>query len=277
MLEKLDFDAAVTKTEYRRRLPVLQRRLYDLEHALFQARIPVMVVIEGWAASGKGSTISTLAERLDPRGFRVVPITPPRTAEQRFPWLHRFWLKLPSYGQMVVFDTSWYRRVLVERLDKTVRGRDIESAFHDIQSFEEQLAADGTVIIKFWLHISRKEQSRRFKKLLKDKTARWQICDEDALQHKHYKRYHEYVEEALARTDTPKAPWVILAAGDKYHTRLALLEALIRTLEAHLPKTAAKPERAPARAPQPPTARRGSPARAASTVRRTPKREVPHA
>lgn len=277
MLEKLDFDVAVSKTEYRRRLPNLQRRLYDLEHALFQARIPVMVVMEGWAASGKGSTINTLAERLDPRGFRVVPITPPRTAEQRYPWLHRFWLKLPAYGQMVVFDTSWYRRVLVERLDKTVRGRDIESAFHDIQSFEEQLAADGTVIIKFWLHISRKEQSRRFKKLLKDKSARWQVSVEDALQHDHYKRYHDYVEEMLARTDSPHAPWVIVAAADKYHTRLSLLEALIRHLESHLPNSAATPAPPPARAPKRRSPRRHPSGRSPSAQPRTPKREATHA
>jgi polyphosphate kinase 2 (PPK2 family) len=267
MLEKLDFDVAVSKAEYRRRLPGLQRRLYDLEHALFQARIPVMVVIEGWAASGKGSTISTLAERLDPRGFRVVPITPPRTAEQRFPWLHRFWLRLPGRGQMVVFDTSWYRRVLGERLDKTVRGREIESAFHDIQSFEEQLASDGTVLIKFWLHISRKEQSRRFRKLLKDKTARWQVSDEDALQHEHYKRYHEFIEETLARTDFPHAPWVIVAAADKYHTRLAVLEALIRALESRLPK--------PSPQPPPPSAR---PSRRTKAIKKNPPhREVAHA
>lgn len=266
MLEKLDLDVAIPKTEYQRRLPDLQRRLYDLEHALFQARIPVIVVIEGWAASGKGGTISTLAERLDPRGFRVVPITPPRTAERRFPWLHRFWLKLPARGQMVVFDTSWYRRVLVERLDKSVRGREIESAFHDIQSFEHQLAADGTVIIKFWLHISRKEQSRRFKKLLKEKTARWQVSDEDALQHEHYKRYHEFVEETLARTDSPQAPWVIVAAADKFYTRLTILEALIRALEARLP--APSPEPPPPQKTKPRSRRRPSTTKTQTSSRR---------
>jgi len=90
MLEQINLDQALSKTEYKRRLPRLQARLYDLEHALFNERIPTIVVFEGWAAAGKGGAINVLAERMDPRGFRVVPISPPRTAETRFPWLHRF-------------------------------------------------------------------------------------------------------------------------------------------------------------------------------------------
>src|SRR5512137_2387483 len=166
MLEQVDLNRSVAKSEYQRRLPELQARLYDLEHAVFTQGIPVMIVFEGWAASGKGGAINVLSTRLDARGFRVVPITPPRTAETRYPWLWRFWLKIPAKGQMVVFDTSYYRRVLIDRIEKNVKRRQWEDAYEDIADFEEMLAADGVVILKFWLHISKKEQARRFKRLV---------------------------------------------------------------------------------------------------------------
>jgi polyphosphate kinase 2 (PPK2 family) len=234
MLEQVDLDRSVSKTEYKRRLPELQQRLYDLEHAVFQANVPVAVVFEGWAAAGKGGTVNVLTERLDARGFRVAPITPPRTTDTRFPWLWRFWLKIPAFGQMVIYDTSWYRRVLIDRINKTVSKREWERAYQDIADFEEQLAADGTVIVKFWLHIGRKEQARRFKKLLKDKLSTWQVTEEDAAQHKAYNKYLSAVEEMLARTDSPHAPWTIVEATDRNFTRVKVFETIIRALEMRL-------------------------------------------
>jgi polyphosphate kinase 2 (PPK2 family) len=231
MLEQINLDQSLSEAEYKRRLPQLQVRLYDLEHAIFRANIPVAIVFEGWAAAGKGSTINVLAERMDPRGFRVVPITPPRTSETRYPWLWRYWLKTPAYGQIVVYDTSWYRRVLIDRVTKTVRKREWGAAYQDIAEFEEMLAAAGAVLLKFWLHISKEEQARRFKKLLKDKLTAWQVTVEDAAQHKKYKKYLAAVEEMLARTDSPHAPWVIVEATDKYFTRVKVIESLIRALE----------------------------------------------
>jgi polyphosphate kinase 2 (PPK2 family) len=234
MLEQVDLNLAVSKTEYKKQLPLLQANLYDLAHEVFTRRIPVMIVFEGWSASGKGSTINTLAARLDPRGFRVVPILPPRTAETRYPWMWRFWLKLPGRGQMVVYDTSWYRRVLIERINKTIKRRVWEAAYQDIRDFEEQHAADGTLIIKFWLHIGQKEQARRIKKLLKDELTTWQVTEEDKAQYKNYDRYLEAVEEMLARTDSPHAPWTIVEATDRYHTRIKVMETIVRALEARL-------------------------------------------
>ena len=165
MLEYVNLDLALSKEEYESRIGNLQQRLYELEHAVYDAKVPVMIVFEGWAATGKGRMISILAERLDPRGFRVVPIAPPRTAETRYPWLWRFWLKIPARGQMVAYDTSWYRRVLTDRINKAVNKKAWESAYQDIAEFEEQLAADGVVILKFWLHISKEQQEKRLNKL----------------------------------------------------------------------------------------------------------------
>jgi polyphosphate kinase 2 (PPK2 family) len=243
MLEHVDLTLKASKTEYHRQLPLLQANLYDLAHEVFIARIPVMIIFEGWAAAGKGSTINVLAERLDPRGFRVVPILPPRTQEARYPWMWRFWQKIPARGQMVAFDTSWYRRVLVDRATKAVKRSEWEAAYQDIRDFEEQLAADGMLIVKFWLHIGRKDQGTRMKKLTKDKLTAWQISAEDSAQHKAYDKYLTIVEEMLARTDAPYAPWTIVEATDRYHTRLKVFETVIRTLEGRMSQV---PERSTA-------------------------------
>lgn len=234
MLEYVNLDLALPKEEYKERLRPLQQRLYELEHAVFDAQVPVIIVFEGWSATGKGRLISLLAERLDPRGFRVVPITPPRTAETRYPWMWRFWLKIPARGQMVAFDTSWYRRVLIDRLNKTNKKAELHSAYQDIAEFEEMLTADGTVILKFWLHISEAEQHKRIKKLRKDKLTAWQVGEEDILQNKHYEKYAGYVEDMIMRTDSPHAPWTIVEATDRYYMRIKVFETIIASLETRL-------------------------------------------
>jgi polyphosphate kinase 2 (PPK2 family) len=234
MLEYVNLELALPREEYDKRVGPLQQRLYELEHAVYEAKVPVMIVFEGWAATGKGRLISILAERMDPRGFRVVPITPPRTAETRFPWLWRFWLKIPARGQMVAYDTSWYRRVLTDRINKTVDRKAWESAYQDIAEFEEQLAADGVVILKFWLHISKEEQDRRIKKFLKDKLTSWQVGPEDLIQQKKYAKYSQAVEDMLSRTDSPHAPWTIVEATNRYHARIKVLETIIKALETRL-------------------------------------------
>lgn len=234
MLEYVNLDLAIPKDEYKKRLAPLQQRLYELEHAVFDAKVPVVVVFEGWAATGKGRLISILAERLDPRGFRVVPVTPPRTAEMRYPWMWRFWLKIPAHGQMVAFDTSWYRRVLIDRVNKTVKKDELRAAYQDIAEFEEMLTADGTVILKFWLHVSEKEQARRIRNLRQDKLSAWQVSDEDLLQHKNYRKFATAVEDMIARTDSPHAAWTIVESNDRYYMRIKVFETMIAALETRL-------------------------------------------
>ncbi len=234
MLEYLNLDQSLPREEYQTRIRDLQQRLYELEHAVFDSKTPVMIVFEGWSACGKGRLIQILAERMDPRGFRVVPITPPRTVEARYPWMWRFWLKIPARGQIVVFDTSWYRRVLLDRISKTIGKDDLRRAYQEITEFEEQLAADGTVILKFWLHISEEEQKKRLKKLLSDELTAWQVSESDRLQHKKYPKYYQAVEDMLARTDSPHAPWTIVEANDRYHARVKVLETIVHAIESSL-------------------------------------------
>ena len=234
MLEKVDLSLTVSKVVYKRRIAQLQEHLYDLVHAAFQRQIPAMIVFEGWAAAGKGGTINVLTERLDPRGVRVVPISPPRSSEMRYPWMWRYWQQIPAYGQTVIYDTSWYRRVLTDRVAKTVKKSAWKEAYQDIVEYESMLGAEGTLIRKFWLQISKKEQSRRFKRLLASKLTSWQVAGEDAAQHKAYDKYADAVEEMLARTDFPHAPWIIVEATDRYHTRIKVFEEIVRAFEDRL-------------------------------------------
>ncbi|MEO7908348.1 MAG: hypothetical protein ABIV47_01735 [Roseiflexaceae bacterium] len=234
MLDQIDLERSITKPEYKRRLHELQQRLYDMQQALFEARRPALIVFEGWAGTSKIGTIGQLTRRLDPRGLRVHPVTPPRTFETLYPWLYRFWLKTPSYGEIAVFDRSWYRQVLADRTKADLMPADWLSCCEDIVSFERQLADDGAVILKFWLHISKHEQARRFEKLESDRLTAWQVTDEDRWQHKHYDPMLAAVEDLLPRTDTPYAPWVTLPATDKRYMRIAVLETVLSTLEIRL-------------------------------------------
>jgi len=228
----------LSKSDYKSQLPALQWRLFDLQQAVFQHRIPVMVVLEGFAGAGKGQIISVLSERLDPRGLRVVPVTPPRTLDQQYPWMRRFWLRVPAYGQVVVYDASWYRRVLIDRLTGAVRKREWRAAYDDILDFEQQMTADGTVLIKFWLALSKRTQRKRFAKRLDDPLTAWQVDDEDAAEHDRYKRFARYAEQARERTHRPHAPWFEVDAEDKYAARLSVMQTIIHTLEGRLGKDA---------------------------------------
>lgn len=235
MLEQIDLDVSLSKREYRERLPELQSRLYAMEQSVLESRVPVMIVFEGWAGTAKVRTISVLTRRLDPRGLRVHSITPPRTYEQQYPWLYRFWLKIPGYGQIVIFDRSWYREMLAER----TRGGDQRAwreHCEDAVSFERQLADDGAVILKFWLHISRHEQGRRFKALAADPLTAYQVTNEDRWQHRHYAEYADAVEDMIARTSTPAAPWSVVPATDKYYARIVVMQTLLGALESRLGK-----------------------------------------
>jgi polyphosphate kinase 2 (PPK2 family) len=234
MLEKVDLTRSFPKKQYKKLLPRLQRRLYDLEKACWDYKVPSIIVFEGWDAAGKGSAIATLTSRLDPRGFKLYPIQAPRTYELNHPWLWRFWLKLPDDGEMAIFDRSWYGRVLVERVEGLTPEDEWRKAYRDIVDFERMLADDGTVIVKCFLHISKGEQKRRFKRLEKDPLEAWHVQAEDWAHHRRYGDYLLAYEEMLERTDTEWGPWTVVEATDRWHTRKKIFETIIARLEERL-------------------------------------------
>jgi len=234
MLENVNLNIKLSREEYDETLPKLQRRLYDLEKACWDAKVPSILVFEGWDAAGKGGAIATLTQRLDPRGFKLHSINLPRTFEQARPWLWRFWLRVPNRGEMVIFDQSWYSRVLVERVEKLTPESAWRAAYSDIQDFERMLADDGTVILKFFLHISKKEQKKRFDKIAANPLEAWRVGKEDWVRHRRYDRYVEAAEEMLEMTEAGYAPWTIVEATSKWWARKKIFETIITALERRL-------------------------------------------
>jgi polyphosphate kinase 2 (PPK2 family) len=231
MLENVNLDRKLGKQTWQHELPALQRRLFDLEKACWDHGKSSIIVFEGWEAAGKGGAISTLTARLDARGFKLYAITPPRTYEQEYPWLWRFWLKVPNRGEMAIFDHSWYRRVLDDRVEKLVPRKEWRKAYLDIAEFERMLADDGTTIIKFWFHISKKEQRKRFKKIEKDPLESWRITAEDWERHERYDEYLEAAEEMFERTESEYAPWTIVEATCRRWARRKVFHTIIAALE----------------------------------------------
>jgi AMP-polyphosphate phosphotransferase len=234
MLEKIDLSKKMGKKEYKKRMPILQNHLYALQKASWDAEIPVIILFEGWDASGKGTSIQTLTERLDPRGFKLYPIRAARTYENKRPWLWRFWLKMPGRGEWAIFDRSWYGRVLVERVEKIIPESEWRRAYRDIVDFENTLADDGYLIIKFFLHISSVEQRRRFEALSKDPLNAWHVLPEDWEHHHQYDQWMLAYEEAFERTDTEWAPWTIVEATDRRYTQVKIYDTIISALEGYL-------------------------------------------
>ena len=231
MLEKIDLTRKLSKAEYKEIVPDLRSRLYQLQKASWDAGIPVIILFEGWDAGGKGSSIQFLTSRLDPRGFVLYPIREARTFEKKHPWLWRFWLKIPGRGEWAIFDRSWYGRVLVERMKGMVTEQEYRRAYRDILDFEHTLADDGYLIIKFFLHISKKEQKKRFKSLTADPLTAWKVEKEDWRNHKRYDEWLTVYEEMFERTETEWGPWTIVEATDRRYSRFKILDTIASRLE----------------------------------------------
>jgi len=234
MLEELDLNQEVDKKTYKKVMPLLANRLYSLQKASWDANIPVIILFEGWDAAGKGTSIQKLTSPLDPRGFKLYPIRAARTYEKKRPWLWRFWLKLPARGEWAIFDRSWYGRVMVERVEKLIPEKEWRRAYRDIVDFERTLADDGHLILKFFLHISKNEQKRRFEKLSKDPMTAWHITPEDWDHHRHWEDWLLAYEEAFEHTDTEWGPWTIIEATDRRYTWIKIYETIIQVIEERL-------------------------------------------
>jgi polyphosphate kinase 2 (PPK2 family) len=230
MLEQVDLKKKLDKIVFLKEFPELQ----ELHKACWDHKVPSMIVFEGWDASGKGSAVNVLTEPLDPRGFKLYPIQAPRYDEMQRHWLYRFWLKVPRRGQLVIFDRSWYGRVGVERVEKLTPRKLWRAAYQEIVDFERVLADDGVVIMKFFLHISAKEQRRRFERIEKDPFSKWQVTKEDWEHHKKYDEYWQAYEDMLAQTDTAWGPWTLVESTSRYYAQHKILSTIINRLEAKL-------------------------------------------
>ena len=234
MLAGIDLSNKLDKTTYKRVLPELSDRLYHLQKGTWDVGIPVIILFEGWDASGKGTTIQRLTRPLDPRGYKLYPIQAARLFEMKRPWLWRFWRKLPARGEWAIFDRSWYGRIMVERMEGQLPEREWRRSYRDIVEFERTLFDDGYLILKFFFHISKEEQRRRFNKLSKNRNTAWHVTEQDWEHHRQYDDWLRTYEEAFERTDTEWCPWRIIGATDRRYTRMSVCRTVVEALSERL-------------------------------------------
>jgi polyphosphate kinase 2 (PPK2 family) len=214
----------VELSRQQRRLSLLTRHPKFREHT-------AIIVFEGMDAAGKGGAIRRIAAALDARLYRIIPIAAPSDEERAQPYLWRFWRHVPMKGRYTVYDRSWYGRVLVERVEKFASAADWARAYSEINDFEEQLARNGGIIIKYWLQISKDEQYRRFKEREKSRHKQFKITAEDWRNRKQWDAYQVAAAEMIERTSTALAPWTLVEANDKYFCREKVLRALCDRVE----------------------------------------------
>lgn len=229
-LDGVDLSAQVPRERYEQRLKELQKKLYALQVENYLRGGRAIFVFEGWDAAGKGGVIKRLTALMDPRGLKVWPIAAPRDAEKRNHYLWRFWQRLPERGEVAIFDRSWYGRVLVERVEGFAKDAEWKRAYDEINAFEKMLTDDGVRIAKFFLHIDRKTQLERFEARETDPLKQYKLSREDWRNRKRWRDYEDAIQDMLDRTHRPDAPWIVVAANDKKHARLVVLETCARVL-----------------------------------------------
>jgi len=216
------------------RIKEAQKKLAVLQQQIKQLGIPVIVLFEGWGASGKGQIISQLINGLDPRNFKVYTIGEANEDEKRRPIMWRYWNKIPEYGKMSIFDRSWYRDVSISRVEEEISKDEIAKRYHEINEFESQLSDDGYLIIKFFLEISKKEQRERFAELEADKATKWRVTAADWKHHRDYDRYEEAFDDMIRITDRKYAPWIRINAEKRKSATLEVFERTIGMIEAFI-------------------------------------------
>ncbi|MCI9048514.1 MAG: polyphosphate:AMP phosphotransferase [Hungatella sp.] len=231
VLSGIDLSRSLTKEEYKKELASLQKRLEALHNELYRLRIPVVLGFEGWDAGGKGGAIKRLTSHLDPRGYQVNPTASPNDIEKVHHYLWRFWNNMPKAGHIAIFDRTWYGRVMVERIEGFCTEAEWKRAYQEINEMESHMANFGAVVLKFWLHIDKDEQERRFKERMENPAKQWKITDEDWRNREKWDQYEQAVDEMLVRTSTTYAPWIVVEGNSKYYARVKVLRTVVEALE----------------------------------------------
>jgi len=229
-LAALDMSQRLKKPVYEKKLKELQTTLQRIQQKYLFTGDAAAIVFEGWDAAGKGGTIRRMAAVLDPRGYKVWPISAPRRYHLERHYLTRFWERLPPNGAISVFDRSWYGRVLVERVEELTPESRWRRAYSEINDFEKLLTEDGTRLVKLFLHITPDVQLARFEERLRNPMKRWKLSYEDFRNREHWADYEAAIEEMVEKTSTKGAPWHLIPANDKKFARIAALQVITEAL-----------------------------------------------
>jgi polyphosphate kinase 2 (PPK2 family) len=231
VLRKLDLTLSLGKSKFENELEKLQARLNLLTRDKNFKNISVVTVFEGNDAAGKGGSIRRITGAMDARMYLIIPVAAPTEEERAQPYLWRFWRHIPRRGRLAIFDRSWYGRVLVERIEGFCSQADWMRAYSEINDFEEQLIRNKTVIVKYWLAISKEEQLKRFQDREKTGFKRFKITEEDWRNREKWEEYEIAVCDMIDRTSTEIAPWTLVEANDKYYARIKVLKTLCDAIE----------------------------------------------
>jgi polyphosphate:AMP phosphotransferase len=234
ILQSLDFSKKLSSSAYESELQKQQARLSKLAREAKQRGISSLLVFEGQDAAGKGGAIRRLTAGIEARDVQVIPIAAPTDEERAQHYLWRFWRHLARAGRITIFDRSWYGRVLVERVERFATPEEWGRAFAEINHFEEELVSSGCVLLKYWLHITKDEQERRFIERRDTPYKSWKLTDEDWRNREKWDLYEVAVDQMVERTSTSVAPWVLVEGNDKRFARIKVLRAFADRLEKRL-------------------------------------------
>ena len=227
MLEKIDLKTSVSKQKYKSLAKDLRNQLSVLQQQVRKQKLPVIILFEGWGASGKGDLISDLILNFDPRWCKVHSVTRPTEQERRRPILCRYWNFIPKAGDFSVFDRSWYIDVSTERLENNVNAEELTRRLNSINTLERELTDAGYLIIKFFVHISKQEQKKRFEALAKDHNTQWRVTEQDWKRNRLYEKYCKAFDEMIGYTNTTIAPWHLLSGTNRRAAALEVFKAVI--------------------------------------------------
>lgn len=231
LLDQVDMDKSVEEARYRAELKELQAELHALSWQAYKKKVSTVLVFEGSDAGGKGGAIRRITGAIDSRLYRTISVAAPTEEERAQHYLWRFWRNVPRAGRITLYDRSWYGRVLVERVEGFASEFEWARAYYEINEFERQMSESNVVLVKFWLHISKDEQLRRFKEREVTPHKQHKITDEDWRNREKWDEYSVAVNDMVNRTSTEAAPWVVIPGNDKLYARLAVLRAVISALK----------------------------------------------
>lgn len=229
-LEEVDLSKSLGDKEYKNSKKNLELDLLQCQLKIHQENLKVILAFEGWDSAGKGGAIKRLTEPMDPRGYRVYSISAPTEIEKSHHYLWRFWKDLPALGEMVIFDRSWYGRVLVERIEHFAAEEEWKRAYEEINNFEKMLVDDGTILLKFFIHISKEEQEKRFTDREYNPLKRYKIGKEDFRNRSKWDQYMQAYNDMFEKTSTEHAKWHIIEGNDKNYARIKIMKKFIKKL-----------------------------------------------
>jgi len=236
ILDHVNLDRTISNKKYDEELSHYQAKLFDLTWKAHHEKKTVVAVFEGWDASGKGGAIRRVTRAIDARLYKVISVAAPTDEEKAHQYLWRFWRHIPIAGYVSIYDRSWYGRVLVERVEGFAREDEWKRSYNEINHFEEQLCENGIIMLKFWIHLSKDEQLRRFKEREKTPWKAHKITDEDWRNRDKWDDYKAAVNDMVAHTSTEYAPWTIVPGNDKKLARVEVVKALCEAIEKNLEK-----------------------------------------